>query len=480
MTPVATREIPAPLAREARVGRGVGGEGRLRAFAIVAVAALALALSACSSGSTEKGSAPPKLVSAEARRDVVSGTARQSTTITVKFDRAFVLSSKRLPLASYFELELADPRASQPQRALVKTAKIDGDSNRSVTLTVDRLIPQDSKLKVAKKAFARDAPGDLEIAVASDMSEIGFILATNALEFTDPKVFDEAVIAPVTDADRDPAAMRKVLEQHFDARKSPEEMKKAGLAAYDQIAVATVPSPKARAALAALTGTFAEAALQSLFSNDNCTGKPAALIAFQPPPELPDLLARATLARDGRRIISLNPKIEGERIEPLMSILAHEAIHCDNKGSRIEEVASTSFDTFFYLEMLSAFPELPATGTVLVRELNINALAMINSGARYPESVGILRSAGFTTAVPGTSAPYPSFGDLVVAAYSRVPEADSPEEPVAHAYVVALAARSGLTPKSAFDIRYLDELLGRSLDIRTLTLAIQALKLAPV
>ena len=43
--------------------------------------------------------------------------------------------------------------------------------------------------------------------------------------------------------------------------------------------------------------------------------------------------------------------------------------------------------------MLSIFPNLPWLGTVLVRELNINALAMINSGARYPESVGILRSA---------------------------------------------------------------------------------------
>ena len=442
--------------------------------------AVASLFSACSGGSSEKSGSPPRLVAAEARRDVVSGAARQTTTITVRFDRSFVLASDKLPLASYFELDVADPRAQQPQRALAKTAKVEGESNRTVTLTVDRLIPEGSKLKVAKKAFTKAATGDLEIAVASDISEIESILATTAVQFTDPKFFDDPIIAPVTDGDRDAAAMRKVLEQHFDARKAPDEMKKAALAAYDLIPAVTVPSPKARAALAGLTGTFAEAALQSLFSNDNCTGKPVALIAFQPPPELPDLLARATLARDGRRIISLNPKIEGERIEPLMSILAHEAVHCDIKGSRIEEVAATSFDTFLYIEMLSFFPDLSGTRTVLVRELNINALAMINSGARYPESVGILHSAGFATAVPGTTAPYPSFGDLVVSAYSRIPDADSPEEPVAHAYVVALAGRSNVAVKSAFDIRYLDELLGRSMDIRVLTAAIQALKLSPI
>ena len=439
---------------------------------------LAVLAGACASGG-ESNASPPRLVSVEARRDVHQGIARQSTTIDVRFDRSFTLVSTRLPLASYFELEVKDARKATPERVLVKTAVVSKDSSRAVSLTVDRLVPNGSLLRVAQKAFSKGATGDLEIAVESDLSELQAILATTPLQFTNPALFDEPAVAPVTDADRDPVAMRKALEKHFADRRSNEDFKKAALALYDQIPVETVPSPKARAALAALTGTFAQEAIRSLLGSDNCTGKPAAAIVFQPPPQFPDLLARATLSRDGRRVVSLNPKLEGERIEALMTILAHEAIHCDDKASRAEEVAAIAFDTFLYIELISAFRELPASGTLLVRELNINALAMINSGARHPESVGILRSAGFSSAVPGSTSRVLSFGDLAVAPYAGLPDAESPEEPVARAYVAALAARSNSPVRGAFDIRFLDDLLGRSMDIRVLSAAFDALGLEP-
>jgi hypothetical protein len=442
------------------------------------LAMLVILAGACSGGG-ESNASPPRLVSAQARRDVVQGIARQSTTIDVRFDRSFTLVSSRLPLASYFELEVTDPRKSTPERVFVKAAVEPKDSSRAVTLTVDHLVPDGSLLKVARKAFAKGASGDLELPIESDLSELEVILATTPLRFANPALFAEPTIAPVTDSDRDAPAMRKVLEQHFDTRRSPDEFKNAGLALYDQIPVETVPSPKARAALAALTGTFAQDAIPSLLGNNNCTGKPAASIAFQPPPQFPDLLGRATLNRDGRRVISLNPKLEGERIEAIMTILAHEAIHCDERASRNEEVAAISFDTLLYLELISAFHDLPASGTLLVRELNINALAMINSGARHPESVGILRSAGFSSAVPGSTSTVASFGDLVVAPYTGLPDADSPDEPVARAYVAALASRSNFTVKGAFDLRFLDELLGRSMDIRVLTAAFDALGVEP-
>lgn len=449
----------------------------VRPLALV-LAVLAMLAGACSSGG-ESSASPPRLVSAEARRDVVQGIARQSTTIDVRFDRRFALVSTHLPLASYFELEVKDARKDTPERVLVRTAVATKDSSRAVSITVGQLVPDGSLLRVAQKAFSKGATGDQEVAVESDLSELQVILATTPLQFTNPALFSSPTIAVVTDADRDASEMRKALERHFGERRSSEDFKKAALGLYDQIPIETVPSPKARAALAALTGTFAQEAIRSLLGSDNCTGKPAAAIVFQSPPQFPDLLARVTLSRDGRRVISLNPKLEGERLEALMTILAHEAIHCDEKSGRTEEVAAIAFDTFLYLELISAFRELPASGTLLVRELNINALAMINSGARHPESVGILRSTGFASAVPGSTSVVASFGDLAVAPYIGLPDADSPEEAVARAYVTALAARSNFTIKGAFDIRYLDELLGRSMDIRVLSSAFDALGVEP-
>ncbi len=448
-----------------------------RFLGLLLIALCGTAILAC--GDTKPSGPPPRLMSVEAEREVGDdGAARRSTTIKVRFDRDFVLVSERLPLASYFEVGIEDEKGSS-RRVLVRTAAFDGNSRRNITLKLDDLIPDGAILKVAKRAVTRNAEGNLELKVKSDMSYLDVLLASTPLTFQASSVLGEPKQLAVTDADRDPAAMRKALEAHFDARRSPPELKNTGLAAYDNLPADVVPSPKLRAALAALMGTFAEPALASLFTTSNCTQKAAALIAFQPPPDYPDLLARATTMRDGRRVISVNPRIEGEPIEALMPLLAHEAIHCDNRGSISEEVAATAFDTFFYIEIISAFPNLPASGSILVREFNANALAMVNSGRRYPESVGILRSAGFQFALPGTTATFASFGDLVAAAYAQVGELESPEEPLARQYVVALAARTGAPLKSAFDLRYLDDLLGRSMDIRVLTAALEILQLAP-
>jgi hypothetical protein len=212
---------------------------------------------------------------------------------------------------------------------------------------------------------------------------------------------------------------------------------------------------------------------------ENCTNAPAVLIAFQEPPDFPTLFARVTYAQGGSRVVSLNPSIEGERIEHLMPILAHEAIHCDRRSGRFEEIAATAFDTYLYIQLLSQMPELATAATPLAVELNVDAIAMINSGLRLPESIGILRSPGVTRAVPGTNDGSPSFADLVAAAYENIFFNESPDEPLAQAYVADIAAESGLPEASAFDLVYLDELLARSVTAEVLTGAIGALGLGP-
>ena len=200
------------------------------------------------------------------------------------------------------------------------------------------------------------------------------------------------MIAGTTDADRDATVQREALEFHLNQRQVDPQTYLDALAIYDAMPVDIVTSPKLRAALAALTGTFAEPALESLLTGENCTGLPAARIAFETPPGGPELIARVTYLGTGARVISVNPFAEGERIEHLMPILAHEAVHCDGLDGRAEELAATAFDGLLYLNLVAAEPELARTKTRVARELNIDAVALINSGGLLPESIGVCPS----------------------------------------------------------------------------------------
>ena len=419
----------------------------------------------------------PALVDARAERDVGSdGAARLSSTITVHFASDVHPVSGRVPFASHFELSVPSLKGGA-ERVLVQTATASG---RVVTLTVDRVLPQGTTLKVARSAFVPNAEGELQVEVATGFTVASAVLATKAVRFTDPSVVADPVTAPLKPEDRDPAVQRQALKSLLQKRAASAEVADAALARYDQMSAEIVPSPKMRAALAALTGTFAEPAISSLLGGDNCTGGPASLIAFQTPPEAPELMARVTYAIGGPRILSISPALESDRIEHIMPLLAHEAIHCDRTDSRSEEAASLAFETFLYLQLIAADPSVVHTGTVAAREMNVDALAFINSGRRYPESVGILPSPGVQRALPGTDSKFGSFGELVAAAYPGVDTATSPDESTAVAYVARLAKVANVAPQSPFNIRYLDELLGQAMDPNVLQRAIAALAAVPV
>ena len=183
--------------------------------------------------------------------------------------------------------------------------------------------------------------------------------------------------------------------------------------------------------------------------------------------------------RQGARVISVNTFAEGERIEHLMPILAHEAVHCDREDSIYEEVAATAFDGFLYLQLIAVAPELADVKTKVARELNIDAVAMVNSGARYPESIGVLQSIGVEQALPLTNSPARSFGDVVAIAYRSLSQTTSPAESTASAYAAILAEASGMQSGDPFDMPYLDELISRSVDPGVLAAAIEAFQLAP-
>jgi hypothetical protein len=447
-----------------------------RLFLLVVLAAATL-VSACGGGGG--GELVLDIQEATSERGI-SDTGRQTSTIKLRFDREVSLARSQVPLASRIELDMPDITSGGNRRVLVASAEVDPDDSHNIIVTVNEPVPEGARIRIDRRAFDAGAEGELTATIASDLTPGIALLATTAFQSFLPSLLAEPEVPPVTEADRDPEAMRRLLDEHLATRGTNDDLRGQALATYDAIPTEIVPSPKLRAALAALTGTFASPAVDSLLTDQNCSRAPAALIAFQPPPDAPELLGRSTRAEGGARVISLNPVTEGDRLEHLMALLAHEAIHCDRTSGRFEEIAATAFDTFLYLQLISVDPTLAAVNTPLSRDLNVDAIAMINSGRAVPESVGILQSSGVTTAIPGSTSTAPSFGDLVIAAYESLEFNESAEEPLARAYVALLAQAAEMDPGRAFDLEYLDELLGRALPASVIAEALEAFDMAPV
>ncbi len=436
----------------------------------------ALTLFACSSGSEQQPL--PRVSSAKAQRDVVDGQAKLTSVIKVQFDRDFKVLEGDVPLASNFELSVPLAEGGN-QRVLVQTAALAPGTGRVIELKVAALIPQDAKLSIRRSLFQAKATGTIEAKIDSDLDKTLVVLASKGLISTNESFLGDPETAVLKPEDRDAAAMREALEAHMQARGTDPQTVQDAVELYDAIPQAVVTSPKLRAALAALTGTFAEPAIPSLLTTGNCTGKPANRIAFQEPPGNPRLLAQVTHIGDGSRVVSINPFAEGERFEYLMPILAHEAIHCDDDDSLAEEVAATAFDGFLYLQLIAVEPGLASGRTRVAREVNFDAVAMINSGAILPESAGILPSVGVRQVLPGTNAPQGSFAEFVARAYAQLGQSSSKTEPLAAAYATILAEAAGMKPGDAFDLRYLDEVVGRAMPAGVLFEAINALGLEP-
>jgi hypothetical protein len=163
-----------------------------------------------------------------------------------------------------------------------------------------------------------------------------------------------------------------------------------------------------------------------------------------------------------------------------MPLLAHEAIHCDQEDPVEEEIVATAFDTLLYLQLLTVDPTLAMNGTPLTRVFNLDAISMINSGRRYPESIGILPSDGIAVVFPGSNSNAGSFAEVVANAYETLPSDPDPTvEPLAQTYAEAVRLLTDHEPGSAFDLVWLDGLLGSSFSAQDMALLLFALTLEP-
>lgn len=448
-----------------------------------AVAAVALVLAIASCGGSDTPAEAPRATTATAERVIEDGAATTQSTVRVEFDEdeAIDLVLDGEELLEAFTLRTPGLNTTfTPQDLPVTSVDTSADDENVVLLEVDGLVPEGSELRIRRAALVEGGEGSYPVTVDSPLTALDVVLSTSPVGPVEPALFSEAGIPEVDPATNDPDAIRAELEEHLAARGSTGAVVERALEHYDAMSTSVVPSPKLRAALAGLTGTYAEPAIEHLLTNANCTGLPVQRIAFEPPPDFPDLLARVTYAEDGARIISLNPVLEGEPFQLLMPILLHEAIHCDQVDGQDEEIAATAFDSFFYILLIAAEPELSRAGTTLSRNFNVDALAFINSGRLLPESVGVLPSVGIGNVFPGIEGGPTSFAAHIAAAYETLPPGPSEPEDLAIAYVALLGADLELPPGNPFDLAYLDALLGLTMHRPVLWTAMEVLGLEPV
>lgn len=444
--------------------------------AILGVVALAVVAGACGGSGTES-SQPAEVVRAVAVRQVENGAALQETVIEVELSEPLEVVTRDAPVSSYFVIEVPSATVLDGTETIrARSARVEGDM---VFVTVDRPVAMGGTLFIGGGFFGDSALEEVEVDVSSTLTAFEAALASVALQPTSEQVVTAGPAPEVIDADRDPEVMKQLLLDHLRLRGSPGGILARAEQAYDSIPPEIVPSPKLRAAIAGLTGSFAEPAIETMFGTRNCRGRPIERMAFEEIPDFPTLLARVIFDENGDRTILVRPDLEGERFEHLMPLMAHEAIHCDMFGNAEEEVAAAAFDTLLYAQLLTADPSLALEGTPLTRALNLDVIAMINSGRRYPESLGILPSDGIAQVLPGSNATARSFAEQVANSYGLPSVEDPPPEVLAQVYAAILAETAGMPEGDAFDLVYLDELIGASFDAQGMALLIAALTLQP-
>ncbi len=441
------------------------------------LAALAVVLAAACGGG-EPPPEPVRLLEASAERVYEDDLPQAHSVVRVRFNRAVEPVTLRA-LQSAFRLTLPeDSPLTGHTLGRMPVEDVEVVTPRVVELTVGGLIPFGSMLHVSAGSFSGPEE-EVTVTVTSEFTELGVVLAGGVFIFGDLSLVEPRPEETATADDRNPAIVRTALEQHLEKREASPGVREAAMLLYDGMDLEIVPSPKVRAAVAALAGTFADAAVRSLLGRDNCTGEPAAFIGFQEPPGDSELAARVTYDDDGRRIVSIRPDLEAAPFELLMPLVAHEAIHCDRLDSLEEEIVASAVDVYLYIHLLLSQPELARDTSPLARSFNIEALAMLNSGRQTPESIGILASPHGREVLPESGVSHRSFAELIAASYEDTADPSAPAEPVAQQYLDALARAVGAPLGSAIDLDYVDSLLGRATPFETISNLLGVFELVP-
>lgn len=171
------------------------------------------------------------------------------------------------------------------------------------------------------------------------------------------------------------------LQRRFPS--APDRVQEAMAIFADIVARQKFPDPTLRAALAALTGTLGEPAIEYLLY-----WTPVTLVQFgidlDPTTGLPARVGMASVRPDGTRYIVIDRRYRFNPFGSLSALLVHEALHTgsdEDTGGQPEEAIASAVEALVYMEMLLTDPSLALLPDPLTRGYsNPLALARLNSG----------------------------------------------------------------------------------------------------
>lgn len=203
--------------------------------------------------------------------------------------------------------------------------------------------------------------------------------------YENPDWADAAPLAnvegPALDEEGTRVALFTFLERRFPC--DPNRIHEALATFGDPMARAKFPEPTLRAALAALTGTIGEPAIEFLLYRT-----PVALVNFgisvDSDTGVAGRVGAADHWNDGRRYIVIDRLYRFAPFGAFSALLVHEALHTgDNEDSAglPEEAVASAVEALVYMEMLLTDPTLAQLPDELTRmSSNHMALVRLNSG----------------------------------------------------------------------------------------------------
>ena len=155
-----------------------------------------------------------------------------------------------------------------------------------------------------------------------------------------------------------------------------------------------VPHPALRAAVVSLLGTLAEPAIEWLLE-----GRRFALVDFG---ELdgPEI-AQSQTGADGRQRIVVASRLAFEEPGLLSVVIAHEALHADDRVSDLEELVATALQALVHMQQLLADPALANGLTELSQSTNAWVLIRFNTRAEGSATLRLVLSDGGPSVLPG-------------------------------------------------------------------------------
>jgi hypothetical protein len=199
-----------------------------------------------------------------------------------------------------------------------------------------------------------------------------------------------------------------------------------------------VPHPALRAAVVSLLGTLAEPAIEWLLE-----GGRFALVDFG---ELdgPEI-AQSQTGADGRQRIVVASRLAHEEPGLLSVVIAHEALHADDRVSDLEELVATALQALVHMQQLLADPALAEGLTELAQTTNAWVLIRFNTRAEGSSTLRLVLPDGGPSVLPGgLERPY-------FAAFFDPAAEPTPGNPFLAALVAAVAVAEP-PPEISFDV----------------------------